>query len=177
VKGVVVDLLSNPWFLALFTFFMGIGGGIYIHKSKYSGGSQAEQLKGEKQALEEEFDEYKSSVAEHFEKTSEMLNGLTDNYVKVYQHLAEGSQALTNADHPALKLGLNEKQLAASLQQIENSEESGAGSDDMQAPRDYAPKPVDKDATGTLSEAFSIKTDSHEVEEILEPLPGEQKLA
>ena len=172
-----MDLLSNPWFIALFTFFIGIGGGIYIHKSKYSDNSQTDKLKSEKLALEEEFNEYKSSVAEHFEKTSAMLNGLTDNYVKVYQHLAEGSQALTNADHPSLKLGLNEKQFAASIKQIGSSEESPAASEDMEAPRDYAPKPADKDAEGTLSEAFSIKTDSHEVEEILEPMPTEQKLA
>jgi len=172
-----VDLLSNPVIIALTTFFIGFGGGIYVYKLKGSSSGQTEKLKSEKQALEEEFDEYKNSVADHFAQTSELLGGLTDNYVKVYQHLAEGSQSLTNADHPSLKLGLNEKQLAASLKQIESSEETKADSDDMQAPRDYAPKPADKDAEGTLSEAFSIKTDSHEVEEILEPMPGEQKLA
>jgi len=172
-----VDLLSNPVIIALFTFFIGFGGGIYVYKLKGSSSGQTEKLKSEKQALEEEFDEYKNSVADHFAHTSELLGGLTDNYVKVYQHLAEGSQALTNADHPALKLGLNEKQLTASLKQIESSDEPEASSNDMQAPRDYAPKPVDKDAEGTLSEAFSIKTDSHEVEEILEPMPGDQKLA
>lgn len=172
-----MDLLSNPVIIALLTFFIGFGGGIYVYKLKGSSSGQTEKLKSEKQALEEEFDAYKNSVADHFAHTSELLGGLTDNYVKVYQHLAEGSQSLTNTDHPALKLGLNEKQLAASIKQIESSEETESSSDDMQAPRDYAPKPVDKDATGTLSEAFSIKTDSHEVEEILEPVPGEKKLA
>jgi len=172
-----VDLLSNPVIIALFTFFIGFGGGIYVYKLNGSRSSQAEKMKSEKQALEQEFDEYKNSVANHFAQTSELLGGLTDNYVKVYQHLAEGSQSLANAEHPALKLGLSEKQLAASIKQIESSDEASAPSDEMEPPRDYAPKPVDKDATGTLSEAFSIKTDKHEVEEILEPIPADQKLA
>ena len=37
---------------------------------------------------------YKASVNQHFEKTSELVGDLTQSYVKVYQHLAEGSEAL-----------------------------------------------------------------------------------
>jgi len=172
-----VDLLSNPWIVALFTFFIGLVGGIYIHKVKHSSNGKAEKLKSEKDALQAEFDEYKNSVADHFAQTSEMLGNLTQNYVKVYQHLAEGSQSLTNAEHPSLQLGLSEKQLTASMKQIESPEDS-SDSDDMEAPRDYAPKSKDKDSEGTLSEAFSIKAgaqDTHEVEEILQP--AEKKLA
>ena len=165
-----MDLLSNPLFIALIAFFIGIAGGIYIHKSKNSDNSQTNKLKSEKQALEAELDEYKASVAEHFEKTSALLNGLTDNYVKVYQHLAEGSQALTNADNQSIKLGLDEKQLTASIKQIEKSELSSS-----EPPRDYAPKSAEKDSEGTLSEAFSIKNGGHKVEEVL--VPAKQKQA
>lgn len=170
-----MDLLSNPLFIALIAFFIGIAGGIYIHKSKNSDNSQTNKLKSEKQALEAELDEYKASVAEHFEKTSALLNGLTDNYVKVYQHLAEGSQALTNADNQSIKLGLDEKQLTASIKQIEKSELSSSDDDDMEPPRDYAPKSAEKDSEGTLSEAFSIKNGGHKVEEVL--VPAKQKQA
>jgi hypothetical protein len=39
---------------------------------------------------------YKASVDSHFDKTSELVNDLTQNYVKVYRHLAEGAQTLGN---------------------------------------------------------------------------------
>lgn len=167
-----MDLLNNPWIIALLAFFVGIAGGILLHKLNSSSGSQAEKLKTEKVALQAELDEYKGSVADHFAQTSEMLGNLTENYVKVYQHLAEGSQSLTNTEHPALQLGLSEKQLSASIKQIETPEEASATTkpDDMEAPRDYAPKPNTQDTEGTLSEAFSIKAstqEAHEAEEIL----------
>ena len=41
-----------------------------------------------------ELSSYKTSVNSHFDKTSELVNDLTQNYVKVYQHLAEGAQTL-----------------------------------------------------------------------------------
>ena len=37
---------------------------------------------------------YKASVNQHFDKTSELVGDLTQSYVKVYQHLAEGSETL-----------------------------------------------------------------------------------
>jgi len=170
-----VDLLSSPWFIALLTFFIGIGAGIYIHRSKYSDNSQSDKLKDEMQSLEEEFNQYKDSVSEHFNKTSTLVNDLTENYVKVYKHLSDGSQSLTNTDQISLKLGQDEQQLVSVINGIEESGNESQLSDDMAAPRDYAPKPDAADAEGTLSEAFSIKTDKHEVEETLET--AEQKPA
>ena len=37
---------------------------------------------------------YKAGVTEHFDKTAELVNDLAQNYVKVYQHLADGAQTL-----------------------------------------------------------------------------------
>lgn len=174
-----MELLSSPWLIALFTFFIGMVIGIFVHRSKYSDNSQSEKLKEEIQTLEEDFDQYKTSVAEHFDKTSELVQGLTENYVKVYQHLAEGSQALTNTDQMSLKLGQGEQDLAAVINKIEDANTESSASSDMQAPKDYAPKPSDDDNEGTLSEAFSIKKDKHEhaPEELVDPAEPEQKLA
>ena len=38
---------------------------------------------------------YKASVNTHFNKTSDLVNELTQDYVKVYRHLAEGAQTLS----------------------------------------------------------------------------------
>jgi len=164
-----VDLLSSPWFIALFTFFIGIGAGIYIHRSKYSDDSQTDKLKDEMQSLEQEFEQYKSSVSDHFSKTSTLVNELTENYVKVYQHLSEGSKSLADTDQLPLALGQDEQQLTSVINRIEESGDSRQQDDGMEAPKDYAPKPDTADAEGTLSEAFSIKTDKHIAEETLEP--------
>jgi uncharacterized membrane-anchored protein YhcB (DUF1043 family) len=51
-------------------------------------------LKDELAQARQEMEEYKGSVNQHFDKTSELVNELTQDYVKVYKHLAEGAQAL-----------------------------------------------------------------------------------
>ena len=55
---------------------------------------QADQIKTELDAARETLESYKASVNQHFSKTSELVNDLTQNYVKVHQHLAEGAHTL-----------------------------------------------------------------------------------
>ena len=171
-----MDLLSSPWFFALIALFVGICIGILIHSSKYSDNSQTHKLKNEIQHLEQEFEQYKISVSDHFSKTSTLVNELTENYVKVYQHLAEGSQSLADTGETPLPLGQDgEPALASVINRIEQSSDSLQKDDHMDTPKDYAPKPDSADAEGTLSEAFSINTDKHTAEQILET--AEPKLA
>ena len=58
---------------------------------------EASSLKAELDQVRQELDGYKASVNTHFDKTSELVNELTQDYVKVYKHLAEGAQALGDA--------------------------------------------------------------------------------
>lgn len=44
--------------------------------------------------VEEEFESHKQSVDKHFATTSELVNDLTESYVKVYKHLSEGAEQL-----------------------------------------------------------------------------------
>lgn len=57
-------------------------------------------------ALKTELDDYQRSVNEHFEKTADLFQDLTDKYRDVYEHLAEGANSLAkrDADAPALEL-------------------------------------------------------------------------
>ena len=57
---------------------------------------QADKIKSELDAAREELTDYKANVYRHFDKTSELVNDLTQNYVKVYQHLAEGAHTLAD---------------------------------------------------------------------------------
>ncbi len=44
-----------------------------------------------------ELGRYRESVNSHFNKTSDLVNDLTQDFVKVYRHLSEGSQTLSDA--------------------------------------------------------------------------------
>ena len=54
----------------------------------------ARQLQTQLDEVKEELSSYKTSVSSHFNKTSHLVNELTQDYVKVYKHLAEGAQTL-----------------------------------------------------------------------------------
>jgi uncharacterized membrane-anchored protein YhcB (DUF1043 family) len=55
---------------------------------------QLDQIKSERDSVNSELEAYKAGVGQYFDKTSQLVNDLTQNYVKVYQHLAEGAQTL-----------------------------------------------------------------------------------
>ena len=84
-----------------FVWLMGIGaligGGIIgaiAYRNLAPTRKEASNLKAELDQARDEMESYKASVNSHFDKTSELVNELTQDYVKVYKHLAEGAQVL-----------------------------------------------------------------------------------
>ena len=84
-----------------FVWLMGIGaligGGIIgaiAYRNLAPARKEASNLKAELEQARDEMESYKASVNSHFDKTSELVNELTQDYVKVYKHLAEGAQVL-----------------------------------------------------------------------------------
>jgi len=74
-----------------------VGGGIIgaiVYRNLASDKKKTDDLKAELDAARLEMETYKTSVNSHFDKTAELVNELTQDYVKVYKHLAEGAQAL-----------------------------------------------------------------------------------
>ena len=57
-------------------------------------GPSKTELTGKLAAVEEEFEAHKGNVDKHFETTSELVNELTESYVKVYKHLQDGAEQL-----------------------------------------------------------------------------------
>jgi uncharacterized membrane-anchored protein YhcB (DUF1043 family) len=91
-----------------------------------------------------EFEAYKSSVSSHFSKTSELVNDLTQDYVKVYKHLAEGAQILGD---PRGGMDLLEQQGKVLLSVADTS-----GVDDISAAENEQPAQPDESEQEQLLE-------------------------
>lgn len=89
-----MELINSVWQLGVIALLAGAMIGILAYRLLSSSQKEADKIKGELDAARKELSEYKTSVNQHFDKTSELVNDLTQNYVKVYQHLAEGAQTL-----------------------------------------------------------------------------------
>lgn len=59
------------------------------------------RLEGELEASRQEIESYRERVAEHFDRTSDLLRDLTIRYRGVYDHLADGARALC-PDNPSM---------------------------------------------------------------------------
>mgnify|MGYP000412732982 CR=1 FL=1 len=135
---------------------LGIGGTLgYL-----AGRSSAQPNGSEKQQIDQlkaEQNEYKDSVAHHFQQTANMVNDMNNSYKSVIQHLAKGSQDLCEAGIAAdvesrLIPNMTNENVEKPVQ--EDSAEQKAASV-MEPPRDYAPKKPDE--MGALSENYGIQ--------------------
>ncbi len=138
-----MDLLSSTWVIALAAFIIGAAIGILAYKGSYSDEAKIVELEDDLEQKKHDFELYQQSVTAHFSKTSELVNNLTENYVEVYKHLAEGSESLVD---PKKKPPLLKQQQAKSLDAIISEKEDksktagGKAATEPQAPKDYAAK-------------------------------------
>ncbi|WP_286237321.1 YhcB family protein [Neptuniibacter halophilus] len=147
--------MENIWLISIVALVVGAVIGYLLGRSGGGSGRQAElaeQLEDAKRELES----YRSEVTGHFEKTAQLVNGLTQSYKEVHEHLASGAQGLCQpgaidmALEPAMTPKLEEGATEPAPAETEKTEESGA-----EPPRDYAPKAPEEE--GTLSETFGLK--------------------
>ena len=89
-----MDLINSVWQLGAIALIAGALIGILAYRLLMSSEKETDKIKSELDAAREELSEYKASVNQHFDKTSKLVNDLTQNYVNVYRHLAEGAQTL-----------------------------------------------------------------------------------
>lgn len=89
-----MEYLDSVWQIGIIALVAGVMIGALAYRLLAPSIKQADQIKSELDTARDELDSYKASVGQHFNKTSELVNDLTQNYVKVYQHLAEGAQTL-----------------------------------------------------------------------------------
>jgi uncharacterized membrane-anchored protein YhcB (DUF1043 family) len=89
-----VDYVNSIWQIGIIALIAGAMIGALAYRLLAPSVKQADKTKSELDTTREELSSYKASVDSHFDKTAELVNDLTQNYVKVYRHLAEGAQTL-----------------------------------------------------------------------------------
>lgn len=113
-----------------------------MRERKAGGGRTASELKTE-------LEDYQQNVSDHFMESAALLQGMTEQYKKIYEHMARGAQDLceTQEDRPelaALRNGLLAAALASSTHEdlvhvgkvLEAQAESRAIEDEQQAALD-----------------------------------------
>jgi uncharacterized membrane-anchored protein YhcB (DUF1043 family) len=89
-----VDYVNSVWQFGIIALLAGAIIGALAYRLLAPSVKQVDKIKSELDMAREELSSYQTSVNSHFDKTSELVNDLTQNYVKVYRHLAEGAQTL-----------------------------------------------------------------------------------
>jgi hypothetical protein len=156
---------TNIWIVTLVA--LGIGALIGFLLGRAGGSSSREQeLVDELDVARAELDGYKRQVSEHFEQTAQLVNGLTDQYRKVHQHLASSAESLCPGlpASAALQSELRPS-LAAEIPTVTDALDNNEQEELPQPPRDYAPKKPDE--AGTLSEEYGF--DRHKQAEAAQP--------
>ncbi len=73
-----------------------VGGAIGFYFSRLDQSARAAR----QDEVQQEFDAYRTKVAEHFGKTADQFHAIGIQYRELYEHLAEGSAALCELDGP-----------------------------------------------------------------------------
>lgn len=89
-----MEYLDSVWQIGIIALLIGLAAGILGQRLFARSSRETEQLRQARDSAQQELKQYRESVNQHFDKTSELVNDLTHNYVRVYQHLAEGAQTL-----------------------------------------------------------------------------------
>lgn len=80
--------------VAIFCLVLGVVCGLLFGRATNAPYQQAQNLKDSLEQVQSEYEAYKVEVTQHFTKTAELVNTMTDNYRSVHTHLAGGAQTL-----------------------------------------------------------------------------------
>ncbi|MCP4769141.1 MAG: DUF1043 family protein [Gammaproteobacteria bacterium] len=122
--------------------------------------TDVDELRVKLEQSRSELDRYRESVNGHFNKTSDLVNDLTQDFVKVYRHLSEGAQTLSDAPEFSHVLEQPEDKVL-----ISKDEEMGSQDTAEAEPEDFSAQgfaaevlvPEVSDADGSITEDAASK--------------------
>lgn len=150
--------MASSDLLVLSALLVGLLLGALLTRQLSSPLKRRKQLGEELRKAREEQAIYERKVAEHFVKTSELVNNLTESYRDLHQHLAASADTLAN---PEFSQGLETpraNQLELDIGQLPSLENTAP-----EPPKDYAP------SQGVLDENYGLnkpaETDNQSTEQ------------
>lgn len=154
---------NNIWIITLVALAIGALIGFLLGRA---GGSsnRTQELVDELDNARSELEQYRVKVSRHFEETADLVNGLSQQYHKVHQHLASSAEALCPG-LPASQALQSETpaQLTRDIPTVTDALDNSEQEELPEPPRDYAPKKPDE--TGTLSESYGLSRKGSEQDE------------
>lgn len=157
-----MEITTSVWQISLIALAAGALIGALAYRLFAPSVREADQVKSDLDATRDELHSYRASVNEHFDKTAELVNDLTQNYVRVYQHLAAGAQTLGDGERfdnlleqQAGKVAIAVDDVARAVEPIESSMATDAT--DATAAR-AADAPVDPTDAEPATEIDSVAT-------------------
>jgi uncharacterized membrane-anchored protein YhcB (DUF1043 family) len=106
-----LDENTSLWTVGILSFALGLVLGCigaYLFFGRYS---HTAKLREELSELRERFADYRDQVTQHFMRTSELVQEMTQSYRAVYEHLATGAQELCDEEVEAPPLDTSNKDL------------------------------------------------------------------
>jgi hypothetical protein len=122
------------WGLALIGFACGLIAGLGLAYVLLPGSRLARRALEERDSVQNELDEFRRTVDEHFQKTSDMFHDLTVRYRQVYEHLSEGAQSLVREPLTAPRLEVPDRPLLPADTQTEPPESPPGAREAGEAP-------------------------------------------
>jgi uncharacterized membrane-anchored protein YhcB (DUF1043 family) len=127
------------WGISIITFAFGLGLGFAGAYLLLPRGQRARELEQQLQATQSELDAYRGKVSQHFQKTAELFEDMTDRYRAVYQHMAGSAQALCQERPPALQLEIVDRgRLAEPIASVRKASASVISGTDTEIDLDHA---------------------------------------
>lgn len=105
------------------------------------------KLESKLQAAEQQLADYQTQVAQHFQRTADLVNNLTDSYREVHEHLANGAAQLATPELSQQFVSSDAKQ---ALGKSRTQNDLLADDTPIEPPKDWSPE------KGTLSESFGL---------------------
>lgn len=90
--------------ISIITFAFGLGIGFLAAYLVIPRSGRIQELERELESARAEQRDYRDKVGQHFQKTAELFEDMTERYRAVYRHMASSAQALCEQQPPALQL-------------------------------------------------------------------------
>lgn len=144
---------------------IGVGGGLFFSSMFGSANKRAKVLEDEVDKLKRDQAQYREQVSQHFQKTANLFQDMTEQYKTMYTHLAEGAEQLCSGNTSPPALDLPEKpRLAEQTEDVAEAEmkaeaTTAAEEEAQPEPQEMEETPNEEDIKAAEKAASSVPVD------------------